>query len=122
MGLDMYARKTKERLPSPVDFDVESEEIHYWRKHPNLHGWMESLYRKKGGAEESFNVAPVQLTMDDLAALRDAIEGRALPETAGFFFGNSYNTDEERADDLQFIEKAITAIGEGYSVYYSSWW
>jgi len=125
MGLDMYARKTKARLPGVVDFDtdqIESEEIFYWRKHPNLHGWMEHLYRKKGGAAESFNVTPVQLTMDDLTALRDAIEGRALPDTAGFFFGQSFNNDQERAEDLQFIEKAIMAIGEGHAVYYTSWW
>ncbi len=122
MGLDMFAMKTEARLPGAVDFNVESEEFFYWRKHPKLHGWMERLYREKGGREESFNVAAVQLTMDDLDALRDAIEGRALPQTSRFMFGRSYNTPEEQLNDLQFITKAIMAIGEGHAVYYTSWW
>jgi hypothetical protein len=42
MGLDMYARTTKEPLAGAVDFKVsEPSELHYWRKHPDLHGWME---------------------------------------------------------------------------------
>jgi hypothetical protein len=52
MGLDMYAFKTKEAIEIEVDFQVkEVEEIHYWRKHANLHGWMENLYETKGGKE-----------------------------------------------------------------------
>jgi len=40
MGLDMYARTTKRRLKSPIDFATKSTDadLHYWRKHPNLHG------------------------------------------------------------------------------------
>ena len=46
MGLDMYASTTKRRLKSSVDFKSgkADEQIHDWRKHPNLHGWMEALY------------------------------------------------------------------------------
>ncbi len=47
MGLDMYAFALKGEVRSEVDFDtnnVTSEvEVAYWRKHPNLHGWMEEL-------------------------------------------------------------------------------
>jgi hypothetical protein len=40
MGLDMYALTTTEKPTSVVDFDTDSHsELHYWRKHPNLHGW-----------------------------------------------------------------------------------
>jgi hypothetical protein len=39
-----------------VDFEVkEANELHYGRKHPNLHGWMEALYYAKGGAADTFN-------------------------------------------------------------------
>jgi hypothetical protein len=33
--------------PHPVYFNAGEDlaAIHYWRKHPNLHGWMEQLYR-----------------------------------------------------------------------------
>jgi hypothetical protein len=47
MGLDMYASTLLQAPPSDVDFDRDDAiEIHYWRMHPNLHGWMESLTRK----------------------------------------------------------------------------
>jgi hypothetical protein len=40
MGLDMYARTTKRRLKPPIDFATKEtdQELHYWRKPPNLHG------------------------------------------------------------------------------------
>jgi hypothetical protein len=125
MGLDMFACKTKDALPGPVDFNVyeiEWERIFYWRKHPNLHGWMERLYREKGGAEDSFNMVPVQLNLVDLDALKLAVTRGSLPATQGFFFGQSHSTPEERQQDLDFIEVAIAAINEGYNVYYTSWW
>lgn len=40
----------------------DAVELHYRRKHPNLHGWMESAYRDKGGADESFNYVNLELT------------------------------------------------------------
>jgi hypothetical protein len=70
MGLDMYAFATAEQLAGSVDFTAEAaSEIYYWRKHPNLHGWMERLYRNKGGKEDSFNCVNIQLTADDLQRL-----------------------------------------------------
>jgi hypothetical protein len=56
MGLDMYAMTTPLSVPDMVDFEVkEANELHYGRKHPNLHGWMEALYYAKGGAADTFN-------------------------------------------------------------------
>jgi hypothetical protein len=74
MGLDMYAYITESDIPE-VDFDctVDSAEIHYWRKHPNLHGWMRSLYRSKGGADPEFNCNTLRLGARDLDALEQAI-------------------------------------------------
>lgn len=121
MGLDMYACKTRETITAPVDFDVKDvEEIHYWRKHPNLHGWMEQLYREKDGKAASFNVVNLQLTANDLDRLERAITRKDLPLTEGFFFGESDGT--ELADDLAFIAKAREALADGYTVFYSSWW
>ena len=88
MGLDMYAFSTKAKLNKEVDFDtinVETEDLHYWRKHPNLHGWMQSLYESKGGKSDSFNGDCVVLTNNDLLDLeRDIMDGN-LPDTNGFF-------------------------------------
>lgn len=127
MGLDMSAYKMKHTPSEEVDFQEElenhsSEEIHYWRKHPNLHGWMESLYREKGGQSDSFNCVPVRLNEDDLHNLAEAIIDDTLPETKGFFFGTSQRSEEERQGDLAFVKSALQAIEEGYVVYYNSWW
>jgi hypothetical protein len=122
MGLDMYAFATRKAPSEKVDFPQHEEdfELHYWRKHPNLHGWMQRLYRAKGGTAEQFNLATVILETDDLDQLEADICVDRLPETAGFFFGRSDST--EKADDLMFVRAARRAIAEGLSVYYTSWW
>lgn len=134
----MYAYKAKAKFTKEVDFNdeiheknedgspdygdplVDSEEIAYWRKHPDLHGWMEQLYRRKGGTEDSFNGDPVLLTLEDLDELKIAVLTRTLPSTTGFFFGAS--KQEINFADLEFIEKAKEAIKEGYTIYYDSSW
>lgn len=98
---------------------TETEEIHYWRKHPNLHGWMEDLYRRRDGSGE-FNCVVIVLSPEDIDELEQAVLGAELPETAGFFFGES--SAEDREDDLKFIEKARAAHAEGLVVMYDSWW
>lgn len=121
MGLDMYAYATDELPARPVDFTIdENAELHYWRKHPNLHGWMEELYYEKGGTAESFNCVNVRLTVEDLDRLEADIKASDLPPTSGFFFGASDGTETE--NDLQFVAKARQAVAKGKIVYYSSWW
>ena len=114
MGLDQYARRVVAHDPD------NSEEIAYWRKHPNLQGWMEALWREKGG-EGEFNCVDVELTLEDLEQLEAAIEGAELPDTDGFFFGNN-SDDYYREQDLEFIAEASKAIEQGYKVVYTSWW
>lgn len=122
MGLDQYA---KARKGEPVEKDGNLEypdqrELAYWRKHPNLEGWMSNLYSEKGGTDE-FNCQEVELTLEDLDELERAINSKDLPETAGFFFGD--DSDEYyREKDLEFIRDARNAIEDGYTVIYTSWW
>ena len=95
-------------------------ELAYWRKHPNLQGWMESLWHVKGNSGE-FNCVDLELTLDDLDSLEKSLDYEALPETAGFFFGE--NADDHYAEtDREFIREARAAIKQGYTVVYSSWW
>jgi hypothetical protein len=63
MGLDMYAYVAQKagqqnEYYEGAKFDPESKdyvnkkvskprELAYWRKHPNLHGWMEKLAERK---------------------------------------------------------------------------
>jgi len=125
MGLDMFAYRTSIKPESATDFSINGDdttEIQYWRKHPNLHGWMESLYYRKGGKEEIFNCVAVELTEEDLTELESAIQKGDLPSTRGFFFGESEGNEEEILEDLEFVETAKKAISEGDHVFYSSWW
>lgn len=130
MGLDMYAFRVKPealkdpKALSPVckDRDEEGQEIAYWRKHHDLHGWMENLYRKKGGTEESFNYVPLQLTREDLEVLEWDVREYKLPPTVGFFFGNNPPNDASVQRDVAFIEAARKALDAGDIVYYNSSW
>ena len=132
MGLDQYAHARRPGVEdfSPVTCDVEEvEQLAYWRKHPNLQGWMEKLWNEKGGGGSDhspcgkgvFSLVGVELTATDLDALERAVRGSELPETHGIFFGSG--SDEEYADqDLEFIRKARKALEDGNEVVYSSWW
>jgi len=131
MGLDMYAYRMADFQPStPTDFglelaelrshDIEAEELHYWRKHPDMHGLMEEIYRGKGGKEETFNCVPVQLVQADLDRIREQVQAKALPKTEGFFFGESDDTDYDT--DMEFLRKAEASLKEGYTIWYDSWW
>ena len=101
MGLDQFAYRVKKGfIKHPVDFVtekyneeteehevlVDKKELHYWRKHPHLQGWMEELYYEKGGESDTFNCVNVQLTWEDLENLEQDIKTGKLPETCGFFF------------------------------------
>lgn len=130
MGLDMYAFRVKAEDVID-DFNVRNqeqgrvddlEELAYWRKHHDLHGWMERLYRAKGGDKESFNCVPVRLTEFDLDQLLHDVLNHALPETQGFFFGTNPPDDESMKNDIEFITNAKIAIADGDAVYYDSWW
>lgn len=126
MGLDQYAFARSTPFPDAVDFRNderhEEEHLYYWRKHPDLHGWMFRLYKEKGGKEDKdgFNCVSVELTAADLDRLEQDVIAGKLPATSGFFFGAS--SHEDRADDLAFITKAREAIASGKFVRYDSWW
>ena len=123
MGLDQYgiARRGEPQTDAEgYTYYEDSMELAYWRKHPNLQGWMEELWREKGNDGE-FNCVDVELTLDDLDVLEQSLDDEALPETVGFFFGQ--NSDDHYAEqDREFIREARAAIKQGYKVFYSSWW
>ena len=121
MGLDMYAFKTRQAVPE-TDFEApdDVELITQWRKHPDLHGWMRQLYDVRGGQSDEFDGDTVRLDLADIDALEKAVLAGMLPETHGFFFGESQPEDKEL--DIAFIAEARKAIAEGYNVFYDSWW
>jgi hypothetical protein len=123
MGLDMYAYTATK----PRDGNDESShrEIAYWRKHPNLHGWMEKLAERKSLKYDllydSFNGIELELTWNDLEELEQDIVNKQLPATSGFFFGNN-SDDHYQEYDLAFVRKAKAELFLGLKVFYNSSW
>ena len=114
MGLDMYAYVAtkpgaQEEYYEEVNANrttTQPRELAYWRKHPNLHGWMEELYYAKGGDVDTFNGVEVELTWEDLDELEKAILNDELPDTKGFFFGDP-SDDYYKQKDLTFIKMPV---------------
>ena len=150
MGLDMYAYVAA-RAGQQAEYYEGSEwndtakdyvntkvnkprEIAYWRKHPNLHGWMEQLWRNKKYSvqptdasapvesdSDMFNGIEIELTAEDLDELERAVTHRQLPATRCFFFGEE--ADQFYHDkDLAFIKAARIEMFMGLKVFYNSSW
>lgn len=135
MGLDQYAYVASKAgamseyyETSVYDEDIKDwktpvakpREIAYWRKHPNLQGWMRRLWESKGNSGE-FNGDELELTWQDLDDLERAVIHKQLPATGGFFFGD--NSDEYyQKHDLEFIKKARAELFLGLKVFYNSSW
>ena len=131
MGLDMYAyaaEKAGKMDEHYEHYDWESgsspvskpREIAYWRKHPNLHGWMHRLWESKGNSGD-FNGDELELTWEDLEQLEQDVQNKNLPGTRGFFFGDEAD-DHYRENDLKFIREAKAELFCGLKVFYNSSW
>jgi hypothetical protein len=141
MGLDMYAYVAakagqQEEFYEGAEWDNEIKdhrnpnvnrprEIAYWRKHPNLHGWMARLWLAREGNElrelDNFNGIELELDADDLDLLEYVVKARELPGTSGFFFGDDAD-DYYYTDDLKFIQMARAEMFLGFKVFYNSSW
>lgn len=132
MGLDQYAYRAAKagqrdefwdsqyNKSSDAPLVTEPLELAYWRKHPNLHGWMERLYRDRGGKGD-FNGDEIELTWADIDLLEKDVRAGRLPPTQGFFFGS--NSDEHyRETDLEFCRRAKADLFMGLRVFYNSSW
>lgn len=140
MGLDQYAYVAAkagayDEYYSDENYDKDDSdptkvskprELAYWRKHPNLQGWMERLWLQKNSElakddRASFNCVELELAWEDLERLELDIISAGLPKTSGFFFGN--DSDEfYYNDDLEFIKNAKAEIFVGLRVFYNSSW
>jgi hypothetical protein len=136
MGLDMYAYvatragQQEEYYAAPGAYEdgewtvpgkTKPRELAYWRKHPNLHGWMEKLAEKKGVKYNTFNGVELELTYEDLEVLELDVIAGTLPGTTGFFFGESADEYYQQSD-LEFIKNARAELFMGLKVFYNSSW
>ena len=135
MGLDQYAYVATKAGERDEYYDGEGEfidgewvvpgktkprEIAYWRKHPNLQGWMRKLWEAKGNSGE-FNGDELELTRDDIDMLEQDVLNNRLPLTSGFFFGNP-SDDYYKKEDLEFVKNARAELFCGLKVFYNSSW
>ena len=127
MGLDMYAfavpaDSVGDKVTDVEWLDDDRIELFYWRKFNALHGWMENLYRLKGGAKASFNCTTVRLDAKDLDRLEMDTGNNKLVPINGFFFAVTEIYPEDLESVADFVAKARQALADGNAVYYDSWW
>jgi hypothetical protein len=117
MGLDMYLTGRKlllEDYDHPENDRKEDGffirhvelELGYWRKHPDLHGYIVQAF-----AEGEDHCQAIDLSATDIGNIISAIKERRLPHTTGFFFGSSEDKEPDR--DIAIFERALAWLGEG---------
>lgn len=133
MGLDMYLSgekffwtnwedRSKDRKEDGMKVQSLQVELGYWRKHPNLHGYIVNTFA--GGKDECQSI---ELYEDDLLKIIDAVKGKDLPHTEGFFFGKSSDDQDQITKDVKILEGAISwvkikELGVSRSVVYQASW
>ena len=129
MGLDMYLWGRKLNV-SFEDVAPQTEEgfsiraleyeLGYWRKHPNLHGFIVNTFAD--GVDECQKII---LHEDDVEKIIAAILENRLPDTEGPFFGTSQKSQEQIDYDLSIWQAAKNWLdkddGIRYLIYESSW-
>jgi hypothetical protein len=130
MGLDMYLYGRK-YIPSdwknPENNIMEDGfrvvekklDIGYWRKHPNLHGYIVDTF-----ADGRDDCQEIELSVEDVHRIIDAITKRKLPDTEGFFFGTSSDDEDDIEGDIVILKRALEwAISGEFNtlVYQASW-
>lgn len=131
MGLDMYLRGEKffwtdwghlenNRMEDGLKVSSLEVELGYWRKHPNLHGYIVQTF--VGGDDQC-----QRIPLDDkqLLQILEAVKADTLPHTEGFFFGVSNSSD--KGDSITQLEAAIKWLNTEEprvmrSVYYQASW
>ena len=133
MGLDMYLEGRKHiwgdwsnpgNDPHEDGFPLKEKTLRlgYWRKHPNLHGYIVNNF---AGGED--RCQDIELQQEDLVNLIAAVKERQLPDTSGFFFGQSAMDEDEKLEDLGILAKALLWLqteenGASRTVVYRASW
>jgi hypothetical protein len=104
MGLDMFLM-------------CDDEEIGYWRKHPNLHGFIVQTF-----ADGIDKCQKIPLTLSDVKKIIFATKNKMLPLTTGFFFGQSYpEYDQDTLDIFEVAKKRLEKDPDCELYYRASW-
>lgn len=124
MGLDMHMHGKLLQFPDYQNPDLSEKkhgkvvesitvELGYWRKHPDLHGYIVENFACNG----EDNCQPIYMTREMMLQLIDAVTNDALAHgTTGFFFGKSYQPGEsdqfgtyedQKKFDLETLQQAL---------------
>lgn len=126
MGLNMYIRDAK-WLKCEEDFKQKKQkwdwekykacELAYWRKHPDLHGYIVKVFA--GGKDEC---QAIPLTLAQIREILRASEDDQLSTAEGLFFGESQAEDKRDTRDqlLRLIERMEK--DPQLQVYYQASW
>lgn len=110
MGLDMM-------IYGCINDSAPVEELAYWRKHPNLHGYIVNTFA--GGVDEC---QKIDLDLESLHKIIDAVNLGKLTTTTGFFFGTSSpGYDASTIKDLLNVTAWLEEHPEGKIFYNASW-
>ena len=139
MGLDMYLYGEKQVSSHWDDNPVKEDgfvleqktlSIGYWRKHPNLHGFIVDTFAGED------NCQPIFLSKDCIEQIINALETDEIYKdgpVTGFFFGQSYFPghalyEQQKIEDIEifrnalnWLEKSKEADDLRYVYYRASW-
>lgn len=126
MGLDMYLEGEKylwhdnERYEDGDRIKKIIVELGYWRKHPDLHGFIVKAF-----AAGDDDCEPICLDDSDINAIIAAIKEDRLPHTEGFFFGDSDCSAKDAS--ITIFSKALKWLqtkddNSSRTVYYRASW
>lgn len=115
MGLDMFLYAKKK------GFNENTIEIGYWRKHPDLHDYISTLYYRAGGTAEIFNNVKYKLNEEEIEDIIELSINRKLPKSlGGFFFGETIDSDNDST--ISIFNIALDYTKKDYEIIYDSWW
>lgn len=106
MGLDMYLIGVRHYdnncRPKRDSHEVKAEilDLGYWRKHPNLHGFIVQNF-----ADGVDQCQEINLSGDNIRDILNSNDADELPTTTGFFFGTSQ--PEDKAETKRIFEGAL---------------
>ena len=105
----------------------QTVELSYWRKHPNLHGYIVNTF-----ADGEDECQRIELNEDDLTKIIEAVKNDKLPFTEGFFFGRSSmpgdsEYENQKEYDIEVFTKArdwldVDTKNEFRTVVYQASW
>ena len=116
MGLDQHLMIVRKDSSGKE----EEYEMCYWSKKHNIQQWMERLWRKKTTTDLPFCCVDLYLTIEDLDALEQAYKNEEIE-----YSDYSYKTDlseEEKAEEIEYIAITKEELKAGHKVYYTSSW